>query len=509
MCFVLPHTLMILEVSQKQAYIFGSRRLKENIERSEQIRYVTSPEFFSLVCADDFCPAENLVYTGGGHTVLQFGSAAAADRFARAVTRTVLQTCPSIELFVRSIRYDPSQTAGENLLALSQALEEKKSLRRASFYRRELGIEQRAEARCALPGLVQPAAFAPEGWALTNQVDQLTDLKDENFVAVVHIDGNAMGARVQNIYRLCTEWDDCCRMLRQFSQGIDADFNAAYEETVTELTHALQQRESRGEYACRRTPQNQPILPVRRVIGAGDDVCFVTGGFLGLEAAVLFMEKLAQKQNAADGLGYAACAGVALVHTRFPFRAAYDLSEQLCSSAKRAGVQWAADGSVCAIDWHIEFGQLKGSLAQHRQDYIAADGSSMTLRPLAVAAPPPVMNQIPRMRRYRYFRSVTAALQAGAGAPVRSKLKALRESAQQGEVETELAVRWMQIGSQLMEIGVYDREGDVDLRSGRPHRRALYADKCTAAGETVRCNLYYDAIELMDHTTLWKEEPLQ
>ena len=33
--------LMILEVSQKQAYIFASRRLRENAARSEDIRYVT------------------------------------------------------------------------------------------------------------------------------------------------------------------------------------------------------------------------------------------------------------------------------------------------------------------------------------------------------------------------------------------------------------------------------------------------------------------------------------
>ena len=37
---------MILEVSQKQAYIFASRRLRENAARSEDIRYVTESRFF-------------------------------------------------------------------------------------------------------------------------------------------------------------------------------------------------------------------------------------------------------------------------------------------------------------------------------------------------------------------------------------------------------------------------------------------------------------------------------
>ena len=40
---------MILEVSQKQAYIFESTKLKENVERSEEICRVTDPAYFELV----------------------------------------------------------------------------------------------------------------------------------------------------------------------------------------------------------------------------------------------------------------------------------------------------------------------------------------------------------------------------------------------------------------------------------------------------------------------------
>ena len=39
---------MILEVSQKQAYIFESTKLKENVERSEEICRVTDPAYFEL-----------------------------------------------------------------------------------------------------------------------------------------------------------------------------------------------------------------------------------------------------------------------------------------------------------------------------------------------------------------------------------------------------------------------------------------------------------------------------
>lgn len=41
--------LMILEVSQKQAYIFSSNKLKENIEHSENICQVTDIRYFQTI----------------------------------------------------------------------------------------------------------------------------------------------------------------------------------------------------------------------------------------------------------------------------------------------------------------------------------------------------------------------------------------------------------------------------------------------------------------------------
>ena len=57
--------LMILEVSQKQNYIFASRLLKENMQRSANIARATSSEYFAQVCPGDYDPQANLVYSGG------------------------------------------------------------------------------------------------------------------------------------------------------------------------------------------------------------------------------------------------------------------------------------------------------------------------------------------------------------------------------------------------------------------------------------------------------------
>ena len=75
--------LTIMEVSQKQAFIFASNRLKKNVENSNIIAWIMDPEYFEQTIADPalFTEEKNLVYSGGGHTVLQFDSKDAAREF--------------------------------------------------------------------------------------------------------------------------------------------------------------------------------------------------------------------------------------------------------------------------------------------------------------------------------------------------------------------------------------------------------------------------------------------
>ena len=120
--------LMILEVSQKQAYIFASTRLRDNIANSEAICQVTDPAYLKLAAeaeGKDFDVERRLVYSGGGHTVLEFDSEEEAKDFAWLITRRVKGEFPEIELFVRVIPYDESQLPGENLKRLSEELEVK------------------------------------------------------------------------------------------------------------------------------------------------------------------------------------------------------------------------------------------------------------------------------------------------------------------------------------------------------------------------------------------------
>lgn len=479
--------LLILEVSQKQAYIFGSRKLRDNLTRSEEIRYVTTPQFFAECCGADFKVDDNKVYCGGGHAVLQFAEREQARRVAKAITSEALKRFSGMEMYAKLMEYDPEKTPGENLNALSAALEEKKALRLPSFHRYSFGIDySRKPLQASAPVPMEYDGYFRE-WRLTTDGEELAG--DDNFLAIVHIDGNAMGARVQKIYeKVGNDWEKCKNLLDRFSQEIDKHFSEAFDEMRDELVQKLP---SLGWNATK------DFFPLRRIINAGDDVCFVCAGKLGLSCAASFIRHLSGKTNEADGCGYAACAGVCMVHKKYPFRAAYDMSEELCSNAKRLGAKYDPNGGISAVDWHIEFGQLKDSLSEIRSDYATDDGGKLELRPYAV-----IGDQVPKYRQLAFFRTVVRELREQTKDLPRSKVKSLRDALKQGELETMLALKSTKLEN-ISYLGVEARVPDwlkTTVRNGTVEKGAFISD------DEDRRSLYFDAIELMDHVTLWEEE---
>lgn len=490
--------LTILEVSQKQNYIFSSKKLRANAERSDEIAYVTGSEFFRESAQALYDERENLIYAGGGHTVLQFDNREQAVAFTEKVTEAAVRRFDGMEMFATSISYDESKTAGENLTALSAALERKKALREHSFRWTSFGVEaldrfqnyrpcrvEEPNASVRRTPSVLPAA--PDGWTYPTQFEDLTG---DNFIAVVHIDGNAMGSRVDGLYKQCgADWEKCKKSLRRFSEGIQTDFEHAFRQTVQTLIDSYDAVE-------------QPKLPIRPIILAGDDVCFVTSGKIGLESARVFLEHLAALTNQEDGKAYAACAGVALVHKKYPFHQAYNLAEELCSSAKRYGTAIDKDGRVSAIDWHIEFGQLKGNLSDIREDYETENGCRLELRPVSVVVPAEVNNAPAGQRTYDFFKAMSSAMRSEYGKIARSKIKELREALKQGEVESIFFLRDKKVQDLLYHgFDALYRTDQAKLEayramigSGQKMRKEAFVN----LDGSKRC-LFFDAIEMIDH----------
>lgn len=501
--------LMILEVSQKQAYIFSSNKLKDNIRCSENICQVTDPEYFAPIAKKagiTFSSEANLVYSGGGHTVLEFGQKEEAKKFAYAVSKAAKQDFPGLELFIKIEAYDEEKKPGENLKFLAEALEAKKAFREASFAQGTFGVEKmESSSRKAKPLVEQEKAsqekatarpnkteYVPDGYQMASKFEELGNSKHRSsFIAVVHIDGNAMGKRVEQLRETYKNkpWEEYKAILKRFSDSIDQDFKASYREMTERVAKSL------NHGAAEKLDLKDNYFPVRKIILAGDDVCFVAEGRIGLEAARIFIEQLTQKRNEQDHMNYTACAGVAIVHQKYPFYKAYELAEMLCANAKKSIAEYGQDGKACAIDWHIEFGELTDSIENLRKNYRTADGNFLELRPYLLSAEPDVLKKEP-IRRYENFKRFLAVIQQEKLSYARGKLKEFREALKEGEVAS-VYYRKSNLLSELSITGyegVYKELDTSKLFSGEGLEGKTFIE--TSDGK--KRSLFFDGIEIVD-----------
>ena len=94
--------LTILEVSQKQAYIFQSNKLRENVLNSAVIAWIMDADYLEETVGDQsmFNKRDNLVYSGGGHTVLEFPDKEQAIRFVKKITKVIKKDYPDMLMHI-------------------------------------------------------------------------------------------------------------------------------------------------------------------------------------------------------------------------------------------------------------------------------------------------------------------------------------------------------------------------------------------------------------------------
>ena len=79
-----------------------------------------------------------------------------------------------------------------------------------------------------------------------------------------------------------------------------------------------------------RNPED--VFPLRPIVYGGDDLTFICDGRLGLDLTAFYLKEFAKEKIKICGTDQSvdACAGVAIVPTKFPFAEAYNFADQLC-----------------------------------------------------------------------------------------------------------------------------------------------------------------------------------
>lgn len=424
------YVLAVYDVSGIQEYIFATNRLTENIGASRIVSRVLKEDLNQAIqrigehkkVLTEWNPLKSqqalqfqmlrdqdvfveLIYVGGGNAVVAYKDKKTYNDVSRQLARMFIEVSSTLTLVTAFIETDFSSYQ-EDRKKLGQALAKAKlripryceisgysiveqevsyGLPVASRYQdKDISLTQRQKQDAAMEdqrNQTQELMGLPAGISFTNRMEELVDAQGkDSYVAVIHIDGNGMREGIVRALESCgSDYGEDILKHRRLSARIAEIYETVYREMIRWLcNHRHDILIQKGE--------NQ-ILPVRRIVGDGDDLTFVCKASLGIPLAALFLRLLLQQKDKPFAL--TACAGIALVHNHFPMYVAYEIAESCCSNAKK---QWyqnqRKNKEECGwLDYHLVRGAYVRQFDEIRQSRFAygLEVTELSCKPYMVA----------------------------------------------------------------------------------------------------------------------------
>lgn len=224
-----------------------------------------------------------------------------------------------------------------------------------------------------------------DGYEFPSELEDLGQTEGENYIAIVHVDGNNMGERFAQNESL-NQYKDMSRQVRHKTWE-------SFAFLVEDIVQSIKvQPEWYNDWLKLKTKKGDTLLPIRPIILGGDDVTFVCAAKVALQYTKKFMEYMMQpdpsvkvtlqpaqkgkkkdKSNTVNDGSIPCCAGIAIVNTSYPFYRGYRLAEQACGAAKSVSRN---SGGSSWLDFVFLHGEQEPTLEQIRQhDYKGAQGN--------------------------------------------------------------------------------------------------------------------------------------
>lgn len=414
-------TAVLLETVSIQKYVYASNRLVENIGASnivteiyqEPIKTAAEDALGRKVDIDTWrnAPEKVLInkckvdfevgYIGGGNALLFFKKHEIAERFVRNWTENLIVEAPGLKVAVAIEQEFKFDNFKAQLTELFKKLRRNKSEYLPQTFLPKHGIT----ADCPYSGLTAEIYYQPPGeeegkyissvsnaklsqaratltkindnYTLTTDIEKLGQVEGQDFIAIVHIDGNSLGEQ----FRQCKKLQE----LRQLSISMKEVMGEVYHEFIKFIISQMEYLDSEESgFLIQQNSDSKIILPFRPLLMEGDDITFITEGRLGVSFAKKYLELMSGKKLS-DGIKeheLSAAAGVVITKTKYPFFRSYALAEELCQSAKEEARQ---EPDTSWLDFHIAYGGFSGTLKEIRQDKFTIKQGQLNFGPYLVS----------------------------------------------------------------------------------------------------------------------------
>lgn len=397
----------IIDVMSIQKYIYSSNKLKENLGAS----YIVSSIFKDYGNIDaKFKNAFNNGYEGGGNALLIFDDKNVAEESLKNFSLSIIDRYPGLDISI-GLNYDFKDNA-ESIFKLYLNLRKTKN----SFIPITNIPSHGFTAECPRTGLSAEVPYKDkddtagnisfissssyikikksdksrdefnnilkevdlyENYTFTNQLEKLgQDKFKDSHIALVFIDGNSMSDRFMA--------QESIEKKRELSKSVSNAIRESFKELVLQIVREIEDIKKEVNLKSDES-KSKTILPIRPIVLGGDDFSFVSDGRLGLYFAKIFMEKL-EKRGIFDNKPITSCAGVCIVHAKYPFYRAHALAEELCENAKNiARVKSnASSQSESYIDFYLSYEGLSGSLEDIREHHYSIARKKLYCRPYSL-----------------------------------------------------------------------------------------------------------------------------
>lgn len=214
------------------------------------------------------------------------------------------------------------------------------------------------------------------------EFDKMRANESEGLIAIVHIDGNSMGQNIGKLMQNAKTYKEATRIMRGISCNIHQVFEKeAIEKVISKMNdickkHGISNLIKDGKY------------PFRKIISAGDDITFVCNARISLDIVKEYIESIKCGYMYEKQYPFSACAGIAIVHSHFPFYKGYEIAEECCQNAKKRAKseKGMVNGKIGNfVDFQYCYAGITSDLESIRKNkYINIEGYSLLKRPYGI-----------------------------------------------------------------------------------------------------------------------------
>lgn len=218
---------------------------------------------------------------------------------------------------------------------------------------------------------------------IPQNINHITGKND--WIAIIHADGNGLGAIVQQIGK---------------NKNLYKAFSSELDNATTEAAHKAYETIT-SQIEC------SPYIPLRPIVLSGDDMTIIIRGDLAIpfakEFIIEFEKQTKERFHKFQGTpedkkildnGLTVCAGIAFIKSSFPFYHGYNLAESLCQESKNDAKKWASEHDSSTIPSCLIFHKVQDSYTEDYRSIVERELTpqntiSLSHGPYYISAPTP------------------------------------------------------------------------------------------------------------------------